>query len=101
MEPMINDDVVRGVVLWTGWKTSPKPLRDDDLIVSVFGNNGYDVLSQIKQLEDVFYSSRAHLVATNVAEMEMMAIGDFVFIYPEAAFDVCHAFAWCYSYDYK
>ena len=101
MEQIKSEELKSAVLSWTGRGTSVSPLRNDDLVLGKFGKKAQALLNQVKILEEDFYKSDAHLRATSLAEMEIIAIQDFNVIHPDIDQEIAKAFAWCYSFDYK
>jgi hypothetical protein len=59
------------------------------------------LLPQVHAMEREFYSSNAHQVANDLAEMEAMSSDEFKRTNPDAPDDAVRALAWCYTFDYK
>ena len=102
MEKITDFDIEQAVILWTGWKKTPSPLRDDNTIIETFGKTaGQLLLEKIKHLEDDFYRSDARFNASSIEEMESASAKQFMILYPNLSPAIAQAFAWCYSFDYK
>jgi len=102
MEQITNADIEKAVVLWTGWKKTVSPLRDNNIVIETFGRQkGELLLKKIKHLEDDFYKSDARFKAINLKEMESISMKQFMKLYPEFSPETARAFTWCYTYDYK
>ena len=90
------------VVIWTGWRESAWPDRDDARVVRRFGAAAATtLLPQIRQLADDFYASDARDKAADLREMGERAMARFRARHPEISDEAVHALAWCYTYDYK
>jgi hypothetical protein len=90
------------IVVWTGWGRSAYPSRDEELLIDCFGTEATTkLLPIIRELEDEFYSSDARYAARDLAEMAAMSADEFMKKHPELSEDAAHAFAWCYTFDYK
>ncbi len=96
--PDLND----AVRLWTGYGNEMLPRRNDQLLIDKYGEQrGARLLAILKSLEDVFYSSNAHLVAADLEEMGRLAVADFKIKQSAIPDGVAQVFAWCYTFDYK
>ena len=90
------------VVLWSGKGRSAYPRPSDDRVIGRFGEAlGAQLLVQVREIVDVFYSSRAAEVAKDLREMGEIAIHDFAGKYPRLPVDAVEALAWCYTFDFK
>ncbi|MFN8074863.1 MAG: hypothetical protein U0Q15_05500 [Kineosporiaceae bacterium] len=90
------------MIEWTGWGVSASPIRDDERFLRLRGDEmGSVLLHQVHSLEEIFYSSDAHLTAANLAAMAAKASDEFRVRHPELSIDALSALAWCYTYDYK
>jgi hypothetical protein len=97
-----NRQLTEAVLLWTGWKQTAIPRRDDSLLVARFGSElASKLLAAIKSLEDDFYLSEAKYVASDLKEMEAMSAEQFKNKYPKIDDEIVKAFAWCYTFDFK
>ncbi|EQA43150.1 hypothetical protein LEP1GSC050_0533 [Leptospira broomii serovar Hurstbridge str. 5399] len=95
-------DLETAVILWTGWKKEKVPKRDESALINHFGASiAVKILSEIKSLEDDFYSSDARFIAKDLLEMEKLSIEQFTKKHPGISEETAKAFAWCYSFDYK
>lgn len=96
------DDLTDAVQLWTGYGKEICPRRSDQLLIDKYGEQrGTRLLGILKSLEDLFYSSNAHLVAADLEEMDRLAVADFKNKQPSIPDAVAQVFAWCYTFDYK
>ncbi len=96
--PLIRE----AILIWTGWKRNPTPMRNDSLLINHFGAERAARLGPIiKSLEGDFYASNAKFTAPNLQEMGKIASEEFRKSYPEMPDDAIEALAWCYTYDYK
>lgn len=95
------NDISEAVVVWTGWRVSPTPARDDALVVERFGDSAAELVPLIHSLADEFYRSDARHRAVDLAEMQSLASQDFRLRHPELSVDAVRVLAWCYTYDYK
>jgi hypothetical protein len=97
-----SKQLIEAVRLWAGRDISPMPSRDGNRVVKRFGEqDAVELLSVIKQLEDDFYASDAHLTAANLQEMGVLAAEDFRSKHPKVAEEIVKTFTWCYTFDYK
>lgn len=95
-------DLVRAVMIWTGWGQEAKPLRNESELAKHFDSEtAMKLITVITSLEDDFYSSDARYIAADLAEMEKIASDHFRKMHPEIAEEIVKAFAWCYSFDFK
>jgi hypothetical protein len=102
MEKITNADIELAVILWTGWKKTPSPLRDNKIVIETFGEKrGGLLLEKIRHLEDDFYKSDANIKASNLAEMGSISSEQFRKLHPDLSAEIARAFAWCYTFDYK
>lgn len=102
MENSGTDLLTRAVAIWTGWRKSAIPHRNDSLLFAHFGDEvAAELIQRLKALEADFYSSDAALTAANVAEMSRTSIEHFKRRHPKVPDEIAQAFAWCYTYDYK
>lgn len=94
--------LVEAVLAWTGWGREVRPLRDDNLLIKLYGAEvTAKLLPVIKSLEDEFYASDARFVASNLSEMHEIASTQFVGKHPGIANEIVRALAWCYTFDFK
>lgn len=100
-EGMGPDDICEAVVVWTGWRVSATPARDDALVFERFGDSAADLIPLIHSLADEFYESEARHRAVDLTEMQSLASQDFRPRHPEISEDAVRALAWCYTWDYK
>lgn len=99
---MVDQELSAAVVTWTGWGRASLPARDDDLLTSTFGSaRAIELLPRVRELEEEFYRSNAHLTAPDLQSMGAQAAGEFHSAHPEVTEDAVQALAWCYTYDYK
>jgi hypothetical protein len=90
------------IVVWTGWGRTSWPARDERLVAEAFGAERAPVLlTEIRRLEDDFYSSDARFTSGDLLEMEERATVQFQSRHPELSEEAVGALAWCYTYDYK
>ncbi|WP_460704747.1 hypothetical protein [Myceligenerans halotolerans] len=69
---------------------------------SEFGANyADDLVQQVRDLEEDFYRSTAHMTAPDISSMGEQAAADFRAAHPGIPEEIVEAFAWCYTYDYK
>ena len=95
-------ELVDAVRCWTGCGDSAMPSRNDAKLLERFGHEkGTSLLNEIKNLEDDFYLSDAHLVAADIQDMARRCAEDFKRKRPGIAEEIVNAFAWCYTFDYK
>ncbi len=102
MNDLNSEELIVAVRLWVGWGGSPTPSRSDQRVIDHFGDQGAKhLLPVIKQLEDDYYSSKAHLIDGSLQEMEELASKDFIKLYPAVAPEIVKCFAWCHSFDFR
>ena len=102
LQPSDASRVSEAIVIWTGWRDTPWPSRDDDRLVKRFGKQlAAELLPIVKQLEREFYDSDADLTARDLREMARTAASRFRELHPELSSDAADALAWCYAYDNK
>ena len=102
MEQITRVEIEQAVILWTGWKKTVSPLRDDRIVIKKYGEKtGQVLLEKIKHLEDDFYKSDARFTAPNLVEMKSISMKHFMKLHPEFSIEIARAFAWCYTFDYK
>ena len=95
-------DLLRAVLIWTGWGRDAKPRRSESELARHFDSvTASKLVSIIKSLETEFYCSDARHTATDLVEMEKIASQQFKKRYPGIADEIVKALAWCYSYDFK
>ncbi len=58
-------------------------------------------MKEIKQLEDDFYASDAHITAASLQEMHVQALEAFRNKHTHLDVEIGNILAWCYTYDYK
>lgn len=99
----LGADLVREAVLvWTGWKQTPKPVRDDAMLTDRFGEElALELVPLIRRLQSEFYESDAYNRVEELDEMGEEAARRFRALHPELSDEVAEAFAWCYTYDWK
>jgi hypothetical protein len=94
--------LVEAISLWTGWRKSISPRRDDSAVINHFGSEvASKLLSELRALKKEFYMSDACLAAGNPSEMFKMALEHFKEKHPEMPDEIGQAFAWCYTFDYR
>jgi hypothetical protein len=95
-------DLSQAIVVWTGWRDTSWPSRDEARLVGEFGPEGAaDLIPRIRQLEDEFYASDARFVVSDLKEMGDAAAHRFQSMHPELSEEAIRALAWCYTYDFK
>lgn len=99
----VDPEILNEAILaWTGFETTPFPLREESALNGRFtANEVANLLPLIKSLEEDFYKSKAHLTAVDLQEMGSIAAADFKKLYPQLRYKIAEAFAWCYTFDYK
>lgn len=99
---MVDREISRAVVTWTGWGSASFPARDDDFLISALGKaKAIELLPRVRVLEEEFYRSNAHLTAPDMQSMGELAAREFRSAHPELTEDAIQALAWCYTYDFK
>ncbi|MEV8504609.1 hypothetical protein AB0368_07225 [Actinoplanes sp. NPDC051475] len=99
---MDNELLTRAIVVWTGRGRNPWPERDDEAVVTAFGDElGLDLLARVRTLADDFYNSKANVEAPDISAMGKQAAAEFHAKHPEIGEDAVRALAWCYTYDFK
>ena len=94
--------VSEALVVWTGWGSAARPVRDEALLVDRFGSEeAADLFPTIRELEDEFYGSEARFTEPSLKAMGDAAALEFRAAHPELSEDAIQALAWCYTYDYK
>lgn len=97
-----SQQLVEAVRLWAGREISPMPSRDESRVLQKFGHGiGTELVAQIKQLEDDFYASDAHLTAASLQEMGAQSSAAFQAKHPSVDDEIVKTLAWCYTFDYK
>jgi hypothetical protein len=90
------------IVVWTGWKQTAWPARDERRLVEHFGRlAAAELLPVVRQLADEFYASDAHSRFADLAEMGSAAGERFKRMHPEISDEAINAFVWCYTFDYR
>jgi len=90
------------VVAWSGWGRDAWPTRDEARVAEQFGaERATALMPLIRELEDDFYSSDAHLVVPENQAMVDLAAAAFRAKHPELPDEATKALAWCYSWDHK
>jgi hypothetical protein len=96
------DVISAAMVLWTGWGESSWPSRDDDRVVSRYGEDlALALLPVLRGLATDFYASDAKDTASGLQEMGDAAAAQFRTRHPEISEAAVQALAWCYTYDHK
>jgi hypothetical protein len=99
---MIDQRVSDAIVVWTGWRDTKWPSRDETRLVDAYGSEATaELLPAIRRLEDDFYASDARHTVQGLEEMADRAAEDFRRVHPEISDDAVEALAWCYAFDYK
>ena len=94
--------LAQAILVWTGWRHEPKPMRDDAQLADRFGEElALELLPLIRRLQSEFYESDAYNTVEDLDEMGAEAARRFRALHPELPDDVAQAFAWCYVYDWK
>lgn len=97
-----GQDLTRAVVLWTGRGRTSWPARDDQIIITRYGDpGGRLVLAQLRDLESDFYLSKAHESVPGLSSMGDQAAAEFRQLHPEVEEEAVLAFRWCYTFDWK
>ena len=95
-------EISQAIVVWTGWGSTNRPVREEHQLVGHFGaERARDLLPIMRRLEDEFYESDARFTVADLAEMGDKAASRFRELHPELTQDAIEALAWCYSYDFK
>ena len=93
--------LVDAMRIWSGWG-GMAPNRDESRLRHQLGAADAEVLLPlIRRLEEDFYSSDAHYVARDIAEMAKLAKDDFIRMHPTAADEIAVILAWCYTFDFR
>jgi hypothetical protein len=79
MEPRLT----RAVVEWTGWGSSPRPVRDDARVIARFGGTAGPALAKAARKLEADYAA---------------ASGEFRQRHPELGGDAVDALAWSAAY---
>jgi hypothetical protein len=99
---VVDGDLTKAVLLWTGHGARSWPNRDDAAVVQAFGEiRGLDLLVALRSLEADFYSSDARLTEPDLRAMGDRVAEEFRSRHPDAPAALVDALAWCYSFDYK
>ncbi|MDG4838486.1 hypothetical protein O7631_18390 [Micromonospora sp. WMMD967] len=99
---MDSEIMTRAIVVWTGWGRTPWPDRDEVSLVAEFGPElAVGVLSEVRRLEDEFYSSEASRAALDLKAMGEQAAAEFRETHPEIGEEAVQALAWSYTFDFK
>ena len=94
--------VSQGIIVWTGWRETSRPARDEARLVERFGaETAADLLPRIRELEDYFYASDARFTVADLTEMGDVAADHVRKAHPGVSDEAVRALAWCYTYDYK
>lgn len=97
-----GNNLLRALIVWSGWGSTPWPLRQDAAVVEAFGaKEAPALLESIRELEDDFYSTDARLTIADLDAMAAAAAAEFRERHPELADEAVQALAWCYTFDYK
>lgn len=99
---LVNHDLSRAVVWWTGWGTAMSPIREDGRLDVEYGDDrAAGFLHQVHSLEEDFYRSTAHLTAPDLRAMGVQAANEFRARHPDISDEAVAALSWCYTYDFK
>ncbi len=104
MDPIdiAKEDLINAITIWTGYGRSLFPVRNDKLIMELYGDDqGNRIISYLDLLKNAFYLSDAKFRAPNLKSMGDMAIADFKTKHPNLDAIIYEIFSWCYTYDYK
>ena len=97
-----SPQLVEPVRIWTGWRATPSPSRDEARVVQRYGAaKAAKLLPVIKSLEDDFYASDARFTAVDLQQMATLASEQFVQKHPGIDNEIVEALAWCYTFDFK
>lgn len=97
-----TDELSRAIIVWSGWDDTAWPVRDESRLLAEFGRERAEEMTlRIREIEDEFYASDAHLVATDLEDMANRAVADFRQRRTDLSDAAVEALAWCYTYDYK
>ncbi len=98
----MEKETVEAIMLWTGYKTKSYPACDDLLIIQKYGiPKGNKLLEIIHEYYKRFYESESYQTANDLMSMSNMCKKDFINMYPNIDSQICEAFAWCYTFDFK
>lgn len=100
--PIDASTVSEAVVVWTGWRATVLPARDERRLVDHYGPELMPaLLTIVRSLEREFFQSEAYATATDLAQMGEAAARTFRQRHPELSVAAVEALAWCYTYDWK
>jgi hypothetical protein len=95
-------EISAAMVIWTGWGSSNRPVRDEQRLVDELGEDkALDLMPVLRRLESEFYESDARFTVADLAQMGDEAAARFRGLHPELTQDAIESLAWCYSYDFK
>jgi hypothetical protein len=95
-------EISEALVVWTGWGSSNRPVRDEMRLVAAYGEDrARDLMPIVRHLKDEFYESDARFTVADLAEMGDKAAARFRNLHPELTPEAIESLAWCYSYDFK
>jgi hypothetical protein len=102
MEPIDYTLLKDAIVIWTGWKKSMSPVRDDALLAERYGKElAAKLLVHIQFLIDEFYESDAWRRLPHLSDIGRESSREFKEKHPELPPEIAEAFSWCYTFDYK
>jgi hypothetical protein len=92
----------QAIVVWSGAGDTAWPARDAERLAAEYGRDAVvELLPQIEQIVDDFYSSGAAQRAPDLATAGALAAAEFRQRHPYLSSDAVDALAWCYTFDWK
>ena len=99
---IVNHDLSRAIVEWTGRGAAMRPMRHDERVTTGLGpERGAELLAQLDAFKADFYATDAHLTEPTLTAMAARASREFRERHPEISEEAVAALAWCYTYDHK
>jgi hypothetical protein len=96
------EQITEAVCVWLGWRLTAWPQRDEQRLVSHFGDDeAVALLPLVRRWEDDFYRWDAAESGPDLASMGATAAADCRRLHPEATEEAAEALAWAYTVDHK
>ena len=84
------------ILLWSGFGNSPMPKRNDNDVLTKYGEaKGNLLLKEIQFCDESFYESKAYLNSSSLQEMHSDSMKEFQNKFPELPIGISEALAWC------
>ena len=98
MDRFDPDLISQAIVLWSNWRQHGGPKKDDEAVLTAYGP---EVLTQVKELYEDFFSSDAVHAVPGLVEMGERAAAQFQDRHPEITAEAVDGLCRLYSWAWK